>query len=216
MQRVGLLSEFFLIFIVLPLLFLGGLLGNEMIMPVLWIVFAYTLVLLRRSGKRLFDYPLRRRDLIRVFKRYLVILPGLLLLSLALFPQNLFDFPRKEPVLWSILMVAYPLVSAFVQEVIFRTFFFWRYRPLFSTNGAAILINAVLFSYTHAVFMNPVAVVLSFIGGFLFAFSFKRSRSLLLVFIEHTLYGNTLFTIGLGSFFYHRPLGEIPLAEIDL
>lgn len=214
MQKVGYLTEFFLIFIMLPLLFLGGVFGNTMIMPMLWIVFLYALFILRRGGQRLFDRPLRRRDLVRIVKRYLVILPALWLVALALFPQNLFDFPRKEPILWAILMIAYPLVSALVQEVIFRRFFFWRYRSLFNGNGIAIVINAMLFSFTHAVFLNPVAVILSFIGGFLFAFTFKRTRSLLLVTLEHTLYGNTLFTIGLGSFFYHKPFGETPLFTI--
>lgn len=208
MQHIGYLTEFFLIFILFPLLFLSGILGNEMIMPLLWGVFVYVCFILRRSDQKLLDHPLRRRDLIRVLKRYLILLPALVLIALALFPQNLFDFPRKEPILWGILMIAYPLVSAFVQEVIFRRFFFWRYRSLFNDNGIAILLNAVLFSYTHAVFLNPLALILSFIGGFFFAFTYKRSRSLLLVTIEHTLYGNTLFTIGLGSFFYHKPFGE--------
>lgn len=210
MQQVGYLTEFFLIFITLPLLFLSGLLESGMIMPVLWIVFLYIYYIMYRSKQTLFDKALRRRDLMRIFKRYLLISPLLLLIALALFPQNLFDFPRKEPVLWSILMIAYPLVSALVQEVIFRRFFFWRYETLFHSSRIAILVNAMLFSYTHAVFFNPVAVVLSFIGGFLFAFTYVRSRSLLLVTLEHTLYGNTLFTIGLGSFFYHKPFGEGP------
>ena len=214
MQQVGYLTEFFLIFITLPILFLSGLLGNEMIMPALWVVFFYAYYLLRRAKQSLFGKRVRRRDAVKILKRYLVISPALLLIALLLFPQNLFDFPRKEPVLWSILMVAYPLVSALVQEVIFRRFFFWRYQGLFRSSRLAILINAVLFSYTHAVFLNPVAVILSFIGGFLFAFTYVRSRSLLLVTLEHTLYGNTLFTIGLGSFFYHKPFGDGPFITI--
>lgn len=212
MNSVIYLTEFFLIFILLPLLFLGGILENGMIMPLLWAVFLYVLVIMRRSGQRFFERPLRRRDFLRILKRYLVILPMLWLIALGLFPQNLFDFPRKEPVLWGILLVAYPIVSALVQEVIFRRFFFWRYRPLFKGNSIMILLNAMLFSYTHAVFLNPVAVILSFIGGLLFAFTYVRSRSLLLVTVEHTLYGNTLFTIGLGSFFYHKPFGEVPFS----
>ena len=208
MQKVGYLTEFFLIFIIMPLLFVSGFLNSGMIMPVLWIVFLYTYFIMHRAGESLSGRLFRRRDFIRILKRYLVILPALLLIALALFPQNLFDFPRKEPVLWSILMIAYPLISATVQEVVFRRFFFWRYQTLFSSSRIAILINAVLFSYTHAVFFNPVAVILSLLGGFLFAFTYVRSRSLLLVTLEHTLYGNTLFTIGLGSFFYHKPFGD--------
>ena len=210
MQKLVYLTEFFLIFIFFPLLFLSNTLKNEMIMPMLWLVFLYTLFILHRNGQPFFGRMFRKNELILVLKRYLLISPALLLIALVFFPHHLFDFPRKEPVLWSILIFAYPIVSALVQEVIFRRFFFWRYRPLFKKNSITVLINAVLFSYTHAVFLNPLAVILTFIGSLIFAFTFIRSRSLLLVTIEHTLYGNTLFTIGLGSFFYHQPFGEGP------
>ena len=40
------------------------------------------------------------------------------------------------------------------------------------------------------------------IGGLLFANTYNKHRSLLLVSIEHGLYGNTLFFIGLGWYFW--------------
>lgn len=46
-------------------------------------------------------------------------------------------------------------------------------------------------------------MVLSLIGGWLFTRRYQRSRSLLAVAIEHALYRQLVFTIGLGEFFYH-------------
>ncbi len=40
-------------------------------------------------------------------------------------------------------------------------------------------------------------------GGWLFADTYRQSRSLWLVCLEHALYGDLIFTIGLGTFFYH-------------
>jgi hypothetical protein len=43
---------------------------------------------------------------------------------------------------------------------------------------------------------------MSFVGGLLFAYTFTRARSLPLVALEHGLWGDWLFTLGLGSYFY--------------
>jgi len=201
------LIEFFVIFMVTPILFLSDILGKNMIMPVLWITFLYTIAVLYRCGEKPFAGVVRRRDLLRIVQRFLIIFPVIVLIALALFPQHLFDFVIKEPVLWAMLMVAYPIISVLVQEIVFRRFFFWRYGRFFSSRGAAVLANAALFAYAHTVFLNPVAVILSFAGGVIFALTYLHTRSLWLVTIEHSLYGNTLFTIGLGTFFYHGTIG---------
>ena len=54
----------------------------------------------------------------------------------------------------------------------------------------------------HIVFMNPVAVLLSLVGGFLFSATYSKTKSLLWVSVEHSLYGMLIFTLGLGKFFY--------------
>ena len=40
------------------------------------------------------------------------------------------------------------------------------------------------------------------VGGLMFANTYRRTNSLFLVSLEHALYGNTLFFIGLGWFFW--------------
>jgi hypothetical protein len=195
--------ELSLIFILLPSCFLAGVLPKTMIMPSLWAVFGYAVFRLRREGVSLRGEGVRLRELKKVAGRFALIAPAIILIALLFYPDRLFDFVRKEPVLWVLIMVAYPIVSVWVQEMVFRRWFYYRYRHLFATKSTFILANAALFSYAHIVFLNPVALLLSFLGGILFALTYLNSRSLLLVSIEHALYGNLLFTIGLGSFFYH-------------
>jgi membrane protease YdiL (CAAX protease family) len=45
--------------------------------------------------------------------------------------------------------------------------------------------------------------VLCLIGGLLFALTYQHSGSLLLTCLDHALFGNFIFTVGLGQFFYH-------------
>jgi hypothetical protein len=46
-------------------------------------------------------------------------------------------------------------------------------------------------------------MVLSFLGGLLFAKTYRDTGSLRAVFVEHYIYGAVIFTVGLGEFFYN-------------
>ena len=99
-------------------------------------------------------------------------------------------------------MLFYPFWSAYPQELLYRGFFFYRYRSLFKHEIAMHLTNALLFSLCHLMFMNWVALVGTFYASFVFSYTYRDSKSLLAVSIEHALYGNMIFTVGLGQFFY--------------
>ncbi len=100
-------------------------------------------------------------------------------------------------------MILYPLVSVTAQEVMYRVFFFHRYRVLFAGDPqAGIVLNAVLFSFSHIIFQNVTTLIISFLGGLLFAWRYQSSRSYWALVLEHALYGNLIFTVGLGRYFY--------------
>ena len=96
--------------------------------------------------------------------------------------------------------------SVLPQEVLYRVFFFERYRPLFGRGAGLVAASALVFGFGHIIFHNWLAVPLTLLGGWLFARSYRRTSSLLLIFIEHTLYGCAIFTIGYGEFFYQGTL----------
>lgn len=136
----------------------------------------------------------------------LIYLAGVLLISLGVWllrPDLLFNFVERAPRMWALVMVLYPLLSVYPQELIYRAFFFHRYKVLFPTRGMMILTNAVAFGFMHIVFQNWIAVVMTFVGGLLFARTYEKTRSLAVVSVEHALYGCFIFTIGLGIYFYH-------------
>ena len=100
-------------------------------------------------------------------------------------------------------MLLYPLMSAAPQELIYRTFFFHRYGALFGRAwGFAIALNAVLFGFGHIVVGTEVAVIGTMATGALFAVRYALTRSFWAVYLEHTLWGGLVFTVGLGRFFF--------------
>jgi len=197
------LIEFIAIFLFSPLLIALGLLSKEAIFPFLWFIFAYAVVVLKNEGVSFLGNYIRRRELRIVLRRFFLITPLICIFALGVYPEKLFDFARREPLTWVLVMLLYPLVSVVVQEIIFRHFFYHRYRRFFKSTAYFILANAAVFSYAHIVFLNPVSLFFTFLGGIIFSITYLRSRSLLLVSLEHALYGDLIFTIGLGSFFYH-------------
>ncbi|MGB6019409.1 MAG: CPBP family intramembrane glutamic endopeptidase [Sulfurimonadaceae bacterium] len=204
MNKSLLLAEFFLIFISPPLLIVWGLLPKEAIMPVLWVVSLYAYLLLRSSKIKVLAIDFERKALYTVLKRFLVIGTAITLFVLYFKPELFLALVKANPWQWLAVMLFYPVFSAFIQEVLFRSFFFHRYEKLFK--GRLILlvtVNALLFAYVHIVFENWIAIVFTFFGGLLFAQTYLKTRSTLLTAIEHSLYGNTLYTLGLGYYFYH-------------
>ncbi|MTE25400.1 CPBP family intramembrane glutamic endopeptidase [Winogradskyella ouciana] len=113
--------------------------------------------------------------------------------------ENLFVVIKNKRMIWALILFIYTIFSVYPQELIYRTFFFQRYESLFRNDALFILVNAALFSLAHLFFKNTLVMVLTFIGGILFALTFKKTKSTLLVSIEHAIYGCWLFTVGMGE-----------------
>lgn len=203
MKRFLLAAELVLLFVILPLLFYFDVIPGHKSVPLL-IVFVYCLILL------LADKSFDRKNLgSRQFRGFGLILKRfaataiLLTAYLLIFePQNLLIIPKERPLLWAAIMVFYPLWSALPQELIFRVFFFHRYRQVITQQTAMVVINALLFAYMHIIFNNWIALAGSFVVGLFWAHTYLRTQSLLTVTAEHAIYGNFIYTIGLGHYFY--------------
>lgn len=113
--------------------------------------------------------------------------------------DNLFNVLLNKPGLWVMILFIYSFFSVYPQELIYRTFFFQRYESLFKNERVFVLLNATLFSLGHIFFKNTLVMILTFMGGLLFAMTYKRTKSTLLVSVEHAIYGCWLFTVGMGD-----------------
>jgi membrane protease YdiL (CAAX protease family) len=198
--------EFSFVFIGLPLLIFSRVLPNLPIPYLLAAALAAFLILRQDpsfDSARLLSWsglrpcmPLLLRDAV-----FLAVLGA----AVRIFaPELLFSLLKRAPLLWILVMLLYPLLSVYPQELLYRAFFFHRYQPLFGSGWTMLLASAFAFGFVHIIFGNWLAVGLCVIGGFLFSLTYLHSGSLLLTCIDHALFGNFIFTIGLGQFFYHR------------
>jgi membrane protease YdiL (CAAX protease family) len=118
-------------------------------------------------------------------------------------PVWFLEFPRNRPDTFQKIILLYPLMSVMVQELVYRTFFFHRYGVLFGRAWwLAILLNGVLFGLGHIVIGTELALYGTMATGTLFAYRYAATRSFWAVFLEHTLWGALVFTVGLGRFFF--------------
>lgn len=200
-SSILLIAEMVLLFVMVPVSFvLNYSVWFKIIVGILG--FAYIIyVLLKAEGIRFkMSQQLKWR---KFFKR--VIIQLILIAIITGSYVWLVDRPNflwvviNKPYLWLLMLFVYSVFSVYPQEVIYRTFFFKRYQSLFVNQNFLLLINAVLFSMAHLFFKNTLVLIMTFVGGILFAFTFLKTKSTLLVTIEHALYGCCLFTVGMGD-----------------
>lgn len=135
-------------------------------------------------------------------------IPSALVISLLVYvltPDAFFLLPSQHLDLWLATMLIYPLLSVIPQELIFRTFFFHRYKQILPSKHWRLAISSCSFALAHVIYGNWVAVAVSCIGGLIFGYRYMQSRSTLVVIAEHSLWGCFLFTIGVGVFLMTSP-----------
>jgi len=204
-KTILVIFEFIILFILLPLLFYFELINIPKIPSLVISTLYCVIVLLKDSSfdrKKLWHPDDDYKYLKKIVLRFVPVSVLLLILTLVISPATLFIFPREMPVIWIVVMVFYPIVSAYPQELVYRTFFFHRYQFFLKSETWIIFSSAILFSFLHIIFDNALAVVLSLGGGYLFSITYSETKSLFLTSVEHALYGCFIFSIGLGNYFY--------------
>jgi len=206
MSRAALWIEFLVLFVGLPL---GYRFSPRPIpaLPVLWVAALYCYWQLRRDPTfpliLLWNPGATAGQLLSIFVCFgiaaAIVWSGVRLMA----PELLFSFVRTRPILWALVMVLYPVLSAYPQGIIYRSFLMHRYAAILPQGAAMIFVSAAAFAFMHIIFRNPLAVALTFAGGILFAWRYSATGSLFTSSLEHSLYGCWLFTVGLGQYFYH-------------
>ena len=178
---------------------------NAWVIPTLLVASAIAYAHLRRTGRLARGEATRlgvgRRDWTRMLTRFAIgaaLLTGLLA---WFYPAALLAFPRGNPRFWLIVCVAYPVCSVIPQGILYRALWEKRYAPGLPP-ALSLAIGAAFFAWAHIVFHNVWACAFTFVGGLFFLSTYRRTGSLLFAAVEHALYGDFLFTIGWGAFFY--------------
>jgi uncharacterized protein len=111
-----------------------------------------------------------------------------------------FHLPAQNTGHWLLLLLVYPIFSVLPQELIYRTFFFHRYKIIIPHKYHRAWLSALAFAWAHCIYGNWMAPALAVAGGLLFAFTYAESRSTLACVVEHSVWGLWLFSFGLGGY----------------
>ncbi|MCF8272636.1 MAG: CPBP family intramembrane metalloprotease [Flavobacteriaceae bacterium] len=193
--------ELFLIFIIVPVSFAFSY-SPWIKLAIGFLGFSYVLyVLLKVENEKLKITPNLNWKL---FWKQTIIKFSIIIVLTTLFvcftsKEALFNVILNKPKLWVFILFIYSVFSVYPQELIYRTFFFKRYQILLKNNNQLIFLNAILFSLAHIFFKNTLVLIITFLGGLLFAITYKNTKSTILVSVEHAIYGCWLFTVGMGT-----------------
>ena len=197
--------EFLLIFIGTPVVFYFDLLPIRKVVALLVVTLLCVLILWADSSydlRKLFYKPTSKKENTRLAVNSLIVGGSITALVLLIHSNTFLDMPREDTQIWVIVMFLYPLLSALPQELVYREYFYQRYEEIFPTKWALLLMSAASFSFLHIVYDNQWAILISFVGGVMFARTYQRTRSLWWVSVEHAIYGALIFTLGMRQYFY--------------
>ncbi len=160
------------------------------------------------ASSKEFELPIlwNTRNFLSHIKQILITLIGIGIaigtLTYLFFGDRFLVFPINRPHAALTFVLLYPLLAALPQEIIFKCFFFHRYRSIFPGPLPLIFFNGLSFGLFHLWYGNFIAPILSIFAGMILAYRYLQTKSLLLVSIEHGLMGILLYVVGMGWFFY--------------
>ena len=195
-----LLLELILLFVIFPILYFFDLIPFHKLVPLV-VLFIYCVIILVRQRYANPDRFKTKANWRLILLRFIGI-SILILVWIKIFsPNPLFaDFNANKKLL--LMTIIYPFSSAFPQELIFREFFFFRYKPIFQNEIILIAMNVILFAFAHIYFANWTILIFTLIGGTIFALTYLKTKSLFVVTVEHTLFGMLILSSGLSEQFY--------------
>ena len=205
------ISELILIGLITPTLILVYRLAENVIL-ILWLITVYGCFIYMKYHnssklKQIFNFQaFTMKNINIILVRWLFLTIAIYLITFYFYNDKLFAIQKQNPYFLIIIFLVYPILSALPQEFIFTTFFFSRYADIIPKK-LQILTSAIIFMYAHVLFINFIAPFLSIFGGLIFANTYKKTNSLALVTFEHSLYGNSLFFMGLGYYFWGGSVG---------
>ena len=211
-KNILLAIEFLLLCVVLPTVIIVNRLAPYMLL-FLWLAALYCAYHLWKGSSKNFAkdtwkwHAVNKENMMKIIPRWLLACAGMWLFMYFYDPSKLFIILYERPMALPMIFLLYPLLSALPQELIFCSFFFHRYKPFMNSDVTRIIASAMVFAYAHVLYINWVAPLFSFIGGLIFAHTYAKTRSLALVTVEHALYGNAMFLIGMGHYFWS---GAVP------
>ncbi len=192
-----------LFFIVPPLI--GSLQISSPRIPILLAVMLYLLI---RSHKIIFQQQIWKIPQDRRLWIYSVIISiviGIFIIAYSLLDPYItfLELPRYRPNLWLMIMLFYPLFSVIPQELIWRYHLLEQMKPILPSKHLRIFVSSFAFGWMHVIYGHYFSVISTIILGWILCIMYYRSgKSIWPIWLIHAIAGQTVFTFGLGEYFY--------------
>lgn len=198
-------SEMVLLFVILPLaVFYWVHQVADMLLVILAAIGVYCLAILLTDTQfqrnKLWLWNNNRTHIKSAFKCFVPCAAIIASVVHVIAPERFLQWPLNDPWMWVMTLMLYPVISVIPQEIIFRTYFFHRYKRILPSKNARWALSTFVFGFAHLVYGNWFAVLITWCGGAVFGYRYMQTNSMPVVVIEHTLWGSFLFTVGLGSY----------------
>lgn len=203
-NKIRLISELLILFIVVPLLFAFDIFGIPL-MLILTITGILVFLFLRYDDNfdntQFKNWKKGKTQLKHILLLFGISAIFMLVLIYFIDKERMFFLVRRMPWLLLIISIFYPVFSVLPQSLIYRSLFFHRYNRLFKNETLKIILSGLFFSLGHVLYKNILVLALAFVAGVIFAYHYSKTKSLTVNVFEHSVYGVWLFASGLGYFF---------------
>jgi membrane protease YdiL (CAAX protease family) len=92
-------------------------------------------------------------------------------------------------------ILAYVILSAPVQELIFRGYMIWRIKEIYKNPKEIEFISIALFTLAHLPFHSPLILVITFFMGLVYVKNYEKYQNIYTVTISHAVVGAALIII---------------------
>lgn len=199
---VFMVGEFVLFYVFIPFITINYFQGWLKVLVLLGIAMLFlTFLFSDPSFDKSVFFRLDKTSLKRSLPRVISISVLLIWFTWWVFPDLFFIYPLQDFRGYMLTLILYPLMSVVPQEIIYRAYFFHRYRKLVPEKYLLMLSNAIIFGLTHLIYGNWVAPIATFLISWIFIFNYLKTQSVINVSLEHYMYGLVMFTVGFGYYF---------------
>lgn len=159
------------------------------------ILFCFFIYLFNKENLKLTYFPKNKN----VYKKFLFIDVSLFILLIfflnAIGQIKLIFLDLKHLHYIILFSLIYLIFSVIPQEIIFRYYFFIRYKNVFKNKYILITTNSLVFSIFHVIYFDLKIIFITFIGSLIFSINYVKFNSLILVILQHFFFGQILFVL---------------------
>jgi uncharacterized protein len=107
-------------------------------------------------------------------------------------------FDKSKPTLYGTMLfyLFYVFISSPSQEFIYRGFLFELFSGIELGKAQKIIFSSILYSFVHIIYLDLATLVVTFMMGLIWGYSYNKSRNIFSVSLSHSIIGAISILLG--------------------